>query len=76
MSGADITWEEAVANRGRFAWRLDHNGERSGELLQWGQPDLATIHGRVRPTIMWSNGFTEMSIRMEGLKLEWYSESE
>ena len=69
-----VTWNEAVANSGRSAWRLDTEGERISECLQWGKPFMRRHFGKDYPAIRWNDGVSEGWIGLDRLTLEWESE--
>jgi|AntAceMinimDraft_1070359.scaffolds.fasta_scaffold02023_6 hypothetical protein len=70
-----VTWEEAVANSGRYAWEIDANGERKGYGNNWGQPFMWKHFDKSYPAIRWCNGVSEGMQLMEGLTLEWECET-
>jgi len=69
-----VTWDEAVANSGRFAWQLDAEGKRNGPVLQWGKPFMWRHFDKNYPAIRWSDGVSEGWIELDRLMLEWESE--
>lgn len=74
MSDVTVTWAEAAANGGRFAWRLDTEGKRRGECLQWGKPFMWRHFDKEYPAIRWSDGVSEGWIELDNLTLEWDGE--
>ena len=74
VSDVTVAWAEAAANGGRFAWRLDTEGKRSGECLQWGEPFMWKHFGKEYPAIRRSDGVSEGWIELDNLTLEWDGE--
>ena len=65
--------EEARAKSGRMGWEIGEDGKRLyRHPLQWGEPFMREDHqGEMVPCIKWSNGVSEGSRRLDGLRIEW-----
>ena len=69
-----VTWEEAVANSGRFGYRLDDDGNRIGYPLQFGEPFIWRHLSGERECMRWCNGVSEGFVVLERTDIEWVVE--
>ena len=66
-----VTWSEAQANSGRFAYRLDEQGNRDGYPLQFGEPFIWHHLTGDHECMRWSNGVSEGFVVLARTNVEW-----
>lgn len=66
-----VSWKEAVANGGRFGYRLDEDGKRVGHPIQFGEPFVWQHAAGSRECMKWSNGVSEGFVVLANVSVEW-----